>query len=246
MKLKILNSNSSGNCYLLESSTGEVLMIECGVRFEKVKQALSFNLKKVVCCLVTHSHGDHCKAINDVLKAGIEVYATKGEHEAMGTIDHHNAIEITNEDIFCCGRFNVKSFKIKHTTPDPVGFLINHPESGTILFLTDSYYSPYKFKGLNNIIVEANFCEDILDAQYEAGSNKKYRDHVLTGHMSIQTCKEFLQANDLSQVNNIVLIHLSDGNSDADRFKREVQEVTGKSVHIADAGMEIPFNKIPF
>lgn len=246
MKLKILNSNSSGNCYLLESSAGEVLMIECGVRFDQVKQALSFNLKKVVCCLVTHSHGDHCKAINDVLKAGIEVYATKGEHEAMGTIDHHNAIEITNEDIFCCGRFNVKSFKIKHTTPDPVGFLINHPESGTILFLTDSYYSPYKFKGLCNIIIESNYCEEILQKQYEAGTNKKYRDHVLEGHMSIQTCKHLLQSNDLSQVNNIVLCHLSDGNSDAVRFKSEVAELTGKTVWIADRNMEIEFNKTAY
>jgi uncharacterized surface protein with fasciclin (FAS1) repeats len=64
--------------------------------------------------------------------------------------------------------------------------------------------------------------------------------------MSLDTCKRTLKANDLSQVNNIVLIHLSDGNSDAARFKREVQEVTGKTVWIADAGMEIPFNRTPF
>jgi ribonuclease BN (tRNA processing enzyme) len=70
---------------------------------------------------------------------------------------------------------------------------------------------------------------------------------VIESHMSLSTCKDLLKANDLSQVNNIVLIHLSDGNSDAKRFEAEVQEVTGKTVHVANAGLVIEnFNKQPF
>jgi hypothetical protein len=42
-----------------------------------------------------------------------------------------------------------------------------------------------------------------------------------------------MQANDLSKVQEIWLLHLSDGNSDADRFKREIQELTGKPVYVA-------------
>lgn len=45
--------------------------------------------------------------------------------------------------------------------------------------------------------------------------------------------KDFLKANDLRHVQEIWLLHLSDGNSDADRFKREIQELTGKPVYIA-------------
>jgi DNA/RNA-binding domain of Phe-tRNA-synthetase-like protein len=56
-----------------------------------------------------------------------------------------------------------------------------------------------------------------------------------------------LKANNLSQVNNIVLIHLSDGNSDAEDFQKQVTELTGKTVYVADAGMIIDnFNKKPF
>ena len=57
---------------------------------------------------------------------------------------------------------------------------------------------------------------------------------VMKSHMSIETAKEFLRVNDLSQVREIWLIHLSDGNSDAERFKREVAELTGKMVFVAD------------
>ena len=145
------------------------------------------------------------------------------------------------------GAYKIKAFDTKHDVKDPLGFLINHPESGNILFLTDSYYCEYTFKDLNNIIVEANYCQTILDRRLASGTNPKFlRDRVIESHMSLSTCKELLQANDLSHVNNIVLIHLSDGNSDAKRFKKEVQEATGKTVHVADAGMVIDFNKTAF
>jgi phosphoribosyl 1,2-cyclic phosphodiesterase len=247
MKLKIINSNSAGNAYILENDT-EALLIECGVRFDKIKQALNFKMSKVVGCLVTHEHQDHCKAVKEVLAAGIHVHASYGTHGAMKTEGHHRSRFLHLGATLNLGQFKVKGFPVKHDAAEPMGFLINHPETGIILFLTDSYYSEYKFTGLNNIIVEANYCQNILDKRLQDGTNPKFlRDRVIESHMSLATCKELLRANDLSQVNNIVLIHLSDGNSNADRFKSEVQEVTGKVVHVAEAGMVIEnFNKNPF
>lgn len=246
MQLHVINSNSAGNAYILESEH-EALLIECGVRFDKIQQALSFNLRKVVGCLITHEHGDHCKSVHDVIKKGINVFSTFGTLNAMGISISHRANAITPGQSFLLGDFKVLPFRIKHDVVDPVGYLINHKETGNVLFLTDSYYCEYTFTGLNNVIIEANYCQKILDERLRAGENPKtVRDRVITSHMSIDTCKEMLKANDLSQVNNIVLIHLSDKNSHADRFKREVEEATGKVVHIAEAGLTIPFNKKPF
>jgi phosphoribosyl 1,2-cyclic phosphodiesterase len=247
MKLKIINSNSQGNAYILEND-GEALLIECGVQFDKIKKALNFQLKKVVGCLITHEHQDHCKSVKEVMTAGINVYASYGTHGAMKTEGHHRARFLHMDAAMAIGEFRVKSFHVKHDAAEPAGFLISHPECGIVLFLTDSYYSEYTFTGLNNIIVEANYCQSILDKRVQDGMNPKFlRDRVITSHMSLATCKDLLQANDLSQVNNIVLIHLSDGNSDAVRFQQEVQQVTGKRVHVAGAGMVIEnFNKKPF
>jgi phosphoribosyl 1,2-cyclic phosphodiesterase len=100
---------------------------------------------------------------------------------------------------------------------------------------------------LNNILIEANYRFDLLEKNIKAGRIPTIlRDRTLQSHMSLETCKEALQANDLSAVNNIVLIHLSDGNSNANEFKQEVYSLTGKSVHVADAGMKLNFNKSPF
>ena len=58
MKLIVLGSSSSGNCYILDNGK-EALIIEAGIRFQEVKKALDFNLRKVVGCVVTHAHNDH-------------------------------------------------------------------------------------------------------------------------------------------------------------------------------------------
>ena len=239
MKLHVLGSSSKGNCYILENDS-EALIIECGVNFKLVKQALNFNLRKVVGCLLTHEHGDHSKYTQEFLKAGIDVWASMGTHKAIGTFEHHRARICYVETIFACGSFRFKSFTVKHDAAHPLGFLINHKETGSVLFLTDTYYSAYTFKGLNNIIVEANYSKSIIAAKQESGALPMFlKDRIIESHMSLETCKDLLKANDLSQVNHIVLIHLSDGNSDARMFQSEVQALTGKTVHIADAGILI-------
>ena len=64
--------------------------------------------------------------------------------------------------------------------------------------------------------------------------------------MEIEQTKAILAENDLSQVDNIVLIHLSDGNSDEERFVREVRQLTGKPVYAANAGMTLDLSKQPY
>jgi phosphoribosyl 1,2-cyclic phosphodiesterase len=247
MQLTIINSNSSGNAYVLHNKE-EALLIECGVRIDRIMQAIGFSVKKVVGCLVTHEHKDHCKAIFDVMNYGINVYASQGTHQAIGSIGKHRAKTVVKARETMIGGFKVLPFDVKHDCAEPLGFLISHQETGTVLFLTDSYYTEYTFGKLHNVIIEANYCETILQKKLDDGNSPKFlRDRVIESHMSLQTCKQTLKANDLSAVHNIVLIHLSDSHSDATRFKKEVEQITGKVVHIADAGLTIEnFNKQPF
>lgn len=55
MKLKVLNSGSSGNCYLLEDEN-EVLILEAGVDISLIRKSLGSKLKSVIGCLVSHEH----------------------------------------------------------------------------------------------------------------------------------------------------------------------------------------------
>lgn len=242
MILRVLNSGSLGNCYLFEAKDS-TLIVECGVPFKEVKAALNFNVSQVCGAIVTHEHGDHSKGILETLRAGIDVYASSGTIGAIG-LKSHRLKTVTNGQVFNVGPFKIKAFDVKHDCKEPFGFLIHHPECGNVLFLTDTYYVPYKFRNLNNILVEANYCQKIVDQRTANGSLVGVvKDRVLESHMSIDTCIDLLKANDLRQVNNIVLIHLSDGNSNEKEFKSKVMKATGKNVHVASKGMKIPLNK---
>lgn len=247
MKLKILGSSSKGNCYILESES-EALILECGIPFLEVKKALDFNISKVVGALISHEHGDHAKYVDSFLEARIRVWMSEGTMKKV-----RNPYS-TFSPLFCeagsefkLGNFTILPFDVKHDAAEPLGFLIRHPEMGLVLFATDTYYLPYTFAGLNNILIECNYRQDLLEQNIAAGRiPKALRDRTLESHMSFDTCKEALQANDLSAVNNIVLIHLSDGNSNAEEFRNDIHNATGKTVLVADKGMNIKFDKTPF
>ncbi len=246
MQLKILGSGSAGNCYILENDT-TALIIECGVPMKEIKQALDFNLDKVAGVLISHEHKDHCKSVEDVVAAGLSVFASYGTLKAMNITHSHRVTGLDPMKTFYINEFKIMPFDVKHDAAEPFGFLIHHKDCGTVLFITDSYYVPHTFSNLNNIIVEANYCPSIVKKRMEAGAlHGKVRDRVIESHMNINTCKELLKANDLSAVNNIVLIHLSDGNSNAADFKKQVEELTGKTVFIAEKNMNINFSKTPF
>lgn len=243
MVLKILGSSSKGNAYLLKSNDGS-LLIDCGFNFKKILTFLNFDLSSLD-CICTHIDGDHSKSVIELLNAGINVFASKHTHEKKGSINHRNAKIVEAKKQYQIGQFKVIPFDVFHDVPT-FGFLINHAECGNVLFATDTYYLKNTFPGLNNIIIEANYCDEILQQRIDNGANTYLSDRVIKSHMSIQNCIKALESNDLSNVNNIVLIHLSDGNSNAIRFKEIAENATGKNVTIADVGVEISFNKTPF
>ena len=246
MELKCLSSSSSGNCYLLTSRSGETLVIESGVRFSKVKEALDFDISGVIGVLLSHEHKDHCKYVKDFLAAGIDVFASLGTIKAI-KINHHRFSRARHNHVFSVGEFVVMPFDIQHDCAEGLGYLIKHEEMGTCLFLTDSFYVEYVFPGLNNIMIEANNSEQIINDRLESGTiHPSVANRVNTSHMSIETLKTMLNANDLTQVNNIILLHLSDGNSDAKAFKKDIEDLTRRTVHVADKGLCINFDKTPF
>lgn len=248
MKLLVLGSSSSGNGYLLRSeTTGEVLALEAGIRFDRVKKALDFDIGSIVGCCITHEHGDHAKYAKYFLEAYIPVYMSVGTCQALSLQSYQHLYTLKPMQQQQVGPFKVMPFPVQHDAAQPVGWLIRHPECGNVLFATDTYYLRYRFAGLSNILIECNYRLDILRDNMRAGriDHKRY-ERTVKSHMSYGTCRETLLANDLSKVNNIVLVHLSADNSNAADFVQGIREATGKNVVAATTGLDISFNKTPY
>ena len=242
MELKVLGSSSSGNCYILETEK-EALIIEAGINFMNVKKALNFQLRKVVGCLISHRHNDHAKYIKNVVDSGIYTIALE-EVLTAKDVKGSRVKAITLGKGYKFGKFKVVPFPANHDVPC-VGFLIDHPESGRIMFLTDSCICEYSFPGLNHVLIECNYHDKKLIENIRKGKTMEaQRNRLLNSHMELNTCKEFLSSNDLSGVGNIVLLHLSNDNSDELLFVSEIQRLTGKEVYAARQGLNIELSKM--
>jgi phosphoribosyl 1,2-cyclic phosphodiesterase len=230
-----LASSSLGNCYRISDGKTN-LLLEAGIPLQKIKQGLNYKLSEIDGCLISHSHTDHCKAVKDLLKAGIDVYMSRPTSEAIGANNEHRAHVIEAHKQYAIGSFAVRPFETEHDCEGSLGFLIQSQYTKEkLVFITDSYYCRYKFKDLNYIMVEANYAADILQANVLRGNlPEAQKARLIKSHFSLEHVKDFLKANDLSKVKEIYLLHLSAGNSDAERFKREVQAVTGKLVIVCD------------
>ena len=176
---------------------------------------------------------DHSKAIKDMMKAGIDCYISAGTAEALG-ISGHRVHIIKAKQQFRIGTWTILPFETQHDAAEPLGFLLANQDGEKLLYATDTYFIRYRFRGLTHIAVECNYSLDILRANVEAGMvEPTLKNRILKSHFSLENVKKFLQANDLGKVPEIWLLHLSHGNSDAERFKREIQSLTGKPVYIA-------------
>jgi len=227
-----LASGSRGNCYHITDGSSP-LLLEAGIPFKEIQRGIGFTTSELAGCLVSHEHQDHCKAVKDALKAGVEVWASAGTKKAL-QISAHNLRPMAPLINYGIGSWTVKPFEVQHDATEPLGFLLANRSKDKLLYITDSYYCRYKFLGLTHIMIECNHSYEILRRNTEAGLLPvAMKNRLIRSHFSLENVKAFLEANDLSRVQEIWLIHLSDGNSDADQFKREIQELTGKPVYVA-------------
>lgn len=245
MELVCLGSSSKGNCYLLKASDG-VLVVECGVNIMELKKALQWRLSDIIACIVTHEHKDHSKYLPSLQMSGIPILAL---HDVFKS-------QKLETDVFCTsiepmrgykvGPFNIFVLSVSHDVPC-LGFVIEHSEMGKLLFITDTMMFQYRIDGINHILIEANYHDDILQQNIDNGLMPSVmRPRLLQSHMELKTTVGILKDMDLSQVQNIVLLHLSSGNSDKHLFQRTVAEATGKPVYIADSGLKLDMTNIPY
>lgn len=228
IQVTTLASGSSGNCYhVTDGSTP--LLLDCGIAYKEIQRGLNYKVTGLAGVLVTHEHKDHCKALSEISsKAGIDCYMSRGTADAIG-VSVHRIKTVRAKEQFALGTWTILPFDVQHDCAEPLGFLLASKNGGKVLYLTDTAYCKYKFTGLTHILIETNYSMDILRENVANGTIPlELKNRIIRTHMSLHTAKEFLRANDLSRVEEIHLLHLSGDNSDADRFKREVQALTGR------------------
>ena len=246
MKLNVIGSSSDGNAYVLQNED-EALLLEAGMPWSEIRKVLDWNTLKIRGCLITHEHGDHAGHVHELLKDGQDIYCSQGTADNLRYRDSRRPHIIRAGEELRLGGFRILPFATRHDAAEPLGFYINHPETGNILFATDTYYLPHTFQDLNHVMIECNYSLPILKDNIAKGLvPPAVARRTLESHMSLENCHTTLQANDLTKVRRIILLHLSPNNSDSEGFRMSIQEETHRPTIVAQPWQTVNMNKKPF
>lgn len=253
MKLHVIGSSSKGNGYVLESQN-EALILDAGCKYMDCIRTIRYDYSKVCGGFLTHVHKDHSRYITEYLKAGIPFFTNDETVSEIETVTGEKLTGLSEKQRIKIGEFLAVPFYLPHTTKNKetgeiiscpnFGYLIGHKEMGKLLFMTDFEYCKHVFKNqkVNHIMIECNHLDEAMNGDFA------YREHVMRGHSSLSTVKEFLEANKTSSLRTVILLHLSESNSDYGIMVSGVRDVVGKDVVVKAAvpGLNLEINELPF
>lgn len=225
MILKVLGSSSTGNGYVLQSSTGNSLILEAGVPYHDALKAVGYKNKNILACLVSHHHGDHAKYCNEYEFYGVSTYGSPAMKSSL-----------PEKRLTHIGEFSVLPFQVHHDAPN-YGYVIRHPEIGNLLFATDCAVIPTVFRGIDHFLIEANYSIDTLLLSDIDDHQKK---RIMESHQSLEDCMDYLAQCEVQEnAKSITLVHLSSRHSNPERFVHRVEGEFGIPCYIAKKGVTV-------
>jgi phosphoribosyl 1,2-cyclic phosphodiesterase len=231
MRFSILGSGSAGNSALLRTDNTRVL-VDAGFsarRLASLLAELGETLESVDAIFLTHEHSDHAAGLTGLARfPAIKVFANRATAEKVQSgLKHRLAWNyFETGGTFRFRDLEISSFAVPHDAQDPVGFLIAHGEDDllsprrSIAWLTDLGHAPQhvreRIREADVLVVEANHCSQMLEADTKRPWSTKQRISGRHGHLSNAAARELLESVASPRWRHVFLTHLSrDCNSPA-------------------------------
>ena len=244
MKLHVVATGSSGNCYVLDGKDS-ALVLEAGVQPEKVFRMVRTSTRKIAGVLITHEHGDHAKFVHRWLELGFPVFMSAGTRDTLRLEDAAGVVTLRTGSKFALNdSFEVTPLRAVHDAAEPVLYVIQTTEAGRILFATDTGRIPYYFADgrFRHLVIEVNFLDDMVDEGLRTRRIiPPLAARIHGNHQSLTNAKDFLRAHRSPELETVVLIHLSEENADPGIIAAEIGRICPYSdVHVAVKGLVVP------
>jgi phosphoribosyl 1,2-cyclic phosphodiesterase len=253
--LYVLGSSSDGNCIYVDCGDTK-LLLDCGLSFKQTKSKLhelGVSLSGIDYVLITHEHADHIQCLKQLVENyNVKAIASRGTLSKTN-IPEINKLYMSDRQEIRLNNLTIEAKKINHDALEPLCFLITNSVNEKMFYLTDCGLARYlRFKDCDIYIIEANFCLEQLELNYQTNKIHKVQyDRALSGmgHLSLEDSIEFLKNNIGGNTKEIVLSHLSPVNANRDSFRRRaIKKLSFNNIHIAEEGLNISYgiNPQPF
>lgn len=220
----ILGSGSSGNAALLDTGETRVL-VDAGFSARRLGELLAGvgeSWARIDAILLTHEHGDHAAALGGLARhPHIRVLANRATAAAVQAgLRHRPAWQVFETGAtFRFRDLEVTSFSVPHDAQDPVGFVLAHGHDDLLsrrrrlAWVTDLGHAPAHvrehIRDADVLVVEANHCPRMLEADTRRPWSTKQRISGRHGHLSNDGVRELLESIAGPRWRHVFLAHLS-------------------------------------
>ena len=224
LKVCVLATSSAGNCTFVGSESTRIL-IDAGLSkketFDRLA-SLGEDPADLDAILITHEHSDHTAGLGILTRHYARqrtpkpVYLTKLTAPLIEWLGDPPPLECFQAGTaFRIGDLDIQSFTIPHDAADPVGFTVRH--NGLKFGLAmDLGYLPdnvkFQLRGSHALVLESNHDLEMLKVGPYPWAVKQ-RVMGRKGHLSNDVVSEFLAEEMDSEVQTLVLGHLSEHNN---------------------------------
>ncbi len=224
MRMMSIASGSSGNCIYIGSDTTHIL-VDAGTTKKRIEEGLKdlgLTGEDLSAILVTHEHSDHISGLG-VMHRGYPtpIFSTGGTLEqvgrckTLGRLSREVFREINEDEAFQIGDLEILPFRISHDAAQPVGYRINCGDKSVAVVTDLGHYNHYlveRLQGLHAVLIESNHDVHMLQAgPYPYPLKRRIMGE--RGHLSNESCGQFLGEILHDHLNHIVLGHLSKENN---------------------------------
>lgn len=215
-KFQILGSSSGGNCAVL-SSNGGTILIDAGFSGKKIREGLKtlgLSIGQVDAVFFTHEHVDHSEGVRGLSSAEhLRFFANR---KTAREIERRYERSLpwnyfASGDAFEFRDIRVKSFAILHDSEEAVGYAF---EIGgeKLVWLTDcgkiTHLVRHNLADADALVLESNY-DPVLLNRSNRPEDLKERIRGSHGHLSNAQCAEFLESYENPRLQNIFFAHVS-------------------------------------
>ncbi len=214
-----LGSGSRGNATLVQSDH-TLLLIDCGFaakELERRSTELGINLSQLDAILVTHEHGDHQRGVGPVARRyQTPVWITAGTAQAdFGQLPDQQLIN-PHLPAFNIGEITITPVIVPHDARETIQFIFTYADQRLGLLTDLGHITPHirtQYTGLHALLLEANHdLQKLATGPYPPKLQARVGGNY--GHLNNRQAAEFLDTIDTSQLQHLVIAHLSEKNND--------------------------------
>lgn len=232
MEVLFSKTGSQGNSSVI-SDGKTILVIDVGIKYEKVNAGCRYKLSQASGAIISHAHMDHISHVRDFQRFGVKIFASdKTLNTAQISGSKRSMQVVKSGEQFRIGTFLIKPFDVAHTNTDGTdcenyGYLIYslHTKEKAV-WITDASFIESRFPPLDYIFIECNYV-DVEDYSDELDCiNTFVEKRRVRSHLSLGRCVDFLKKQDLSNIKYIKLLHLTNNQGNIyniilDRMQKE-------------------------